>query len=95
MLQGREDVRKEFESELARTVTGKRRSIKAWILVVLCAAVLVSGALAVTAVSASDQIKDQDKDQDRLMDGSCDDCVNDCTSDCVEDCTCDCPCCTE
>jgi len=88
-------MRNEFESELARDVSGKKRSVKAWIMVAFCAAVLVSGAFAVTAVSASDQIKDQDKIQDKLADGSCDDCVNDCTSDCTEDCTCDCPCCTE
>jgi len=87
-------MRKEFESELAKKVSGTKRSSKAWIMVAFCAAVLISGALAVTAASAADQDKVQDKIQDQLKDGSCDDCVNDCTSDCTEDCTCDCPCST-
>jgi hypothetical protein len=101
-------MRKEFESELAKQVSGKKRSSKAWIVVALCAAVLVSGAVAVTAVTAADQIKD--KVQDQLKDGTGDNCDSDgicdsdcdgvCDSDCdgvcdcSEDCTCvDCPCC--
>ncbi|HEX7392829.1 MAG TPA: hypothetical protein VF374_07775 [Thermoplasmata archaeon] len=72
-------MRKEFESELAKRVAGKKAPSKAWVMVALCAAVLVCGAVAVTAVAAGngedngDQIQLQDPIQDRLMDGSCED----------------------
>lgn len=76
-------MRKEFESELAEKVAGKKRISKAWTMVALCAAVLICGATAVTAVAAGDmdQTKDQIQDKDMLKDGSCDDCVPICDSD--------------
>jgi hypothetical protein len=97
-------MRKEFESELAKQVSGKKRLSKAWVMVALCAAILVSGAIAVTAVSAADQTRDRIQDPDQFRDGSCLDsdgdgipdnldgdgvCDNDCTCDC--DGICDCP----
>jgi len=98
-------MRKEFESELAKQISGKKRLSKAWVMVALCAAILVCGAAAVTVVSAADQTRLQIKDPDQLKDGSCLDsdcdgipdnldgdcvCDNDCTCDCDGDCTCDC-----
>jgi len=78
-------MRKEFESELAKRVSGKKAPSKAWMMVALCAAVVVCGAVAVTAVSAGDmlrdkdqiQLQDPDQIQDQLQDGSCDDCDGD------------------
>ena len=70
-------MRKEFESDLAKSVAEKGQKKvrgKAWLVMALGAALLVSGFAAVTAVSAADQ--DQIKLQ--LKDGSCedgDDCV--------------------
>ncbi|GEM_PF-4163436 len=89
-------MRKEFESELARQVSGKKRLSRAWVMLALCAAILVSGAAAVTAVAAGNG--DQLQTQDQLKDGSCDDCDGDgiCDYDldgdgvCDNDCTCDC-----
>ncbi len=69
-------MRKEFESDLARSVAEngqKKVRGKAWLVMALCAALLVSGFAAVTAVSAADQ--DQTKLQ--LKDGSCED-ADDC-----------------
>jgi hypothetical protein len=70
-------MRKEFESELAKRVSGKKAPSKAWALVALCATILVCGAVAVTAVSAGNGVDNgdmiQDQVQDKLMDGSCDD----------------------
>lgn len=82
-------MRKEFKSELAEKVAGKKRMSKAWAMAALFAAVLISGAMAVTVVAASngDQIKDQIQDKDMLKDGSCDDC--DPTCDCDGDGICD------
>ena len=66
-------MNKEFESELAKRVAGKKKYSKAWVVVALCAAVLMSGAMAVTVVAADgkDRTQDQIKDQDMLQDGSC------------------------
>jgi len=69
-------MRKEFESELAKRVSGNRAPSKVWTMVALCAAVLVAGALAVTAVAAGDMLKDQDRIQDKAMDGTGDNCVD-------------------
>ena len=80
-------MRKEFESELAEKVAGKKRITKAWAMAALFAAVLISGAMAVTVAAAGngdmDQTKDQLQDQDMLQDGSCDDCdpIGDCDGD--------------
>ncbi len=77
-------MRKEFESELAEKVAGKKRISKAWAMTALFAAVLISGAMAMTVVAAAgdmDQIKDQIQDKDMLKDGSCEDCVPICDSD--------------
>ena len=94
-------MRKEFESELAKQVSGKKRLSKAWVMVALCAAILVSGAVAVTAASAADQIRLQLQDgtgDNCVDDGICDPildgdgvCDNDCTCDCDGDGICDCP----
>ena len=100
-------MRKEFESELAKRVSGKKAPSKAWAMVALCATILVCGAVAVTAASAGDMLKlqDQDQIQDQLKDGSCVDSDGDgiCDNFVDEDgdgicdlcgtCTCvDCPC---
>lgn len=94
-------MRKEFESELAKRVSGKKAPSKAWALVALCAAVVVCGAAAVTAASAGNMNGDclQDQIQDQLMDGSCEDSDGDgiCDNFVDEDgdgiCDlCDCPC---
>ena len=66
-------MRKEFESELARKVSGKRVSSKVWVVVALCAAVAVCGAAAVTAVAAGNG----DMLQDQLKDGTGDNCTCD------------------
>jgi hypothetical protein len=100
-------MRKEFESELAKRVSGKKTPSKAWVMVALCAAVLVCGAVAVTAVAAGNGDMLRDQDQDQLMDGSCVDCDGDGICDNFVDadgdgicdlcgtCTCvDCPCST-
>jgi hypothetical protein len=97
-------MNKEFESELAKRVAGKKKSSKVWVVVALCAAVLMSGAMAVTVVAADDKDQIKDKTMDKLQDGSCtdSDCVPDldgdgicdCDTDgdgicdCAEDCTC-------
>lgn len=72
-------MNKEFESELAKRVAGKKKSSRAWVVVALCAAVLMSGAMAVTVVAADDQDRVKDQVKDKLQDGSCTD------SDCVPD----------
>jgi len=94
---------KEFESELAKKVAGKKRSSRAWVVVALCAAVLMSGAMAVTVVAADDQDRTRDQIQDpimdKLQDGSCEDSVVviDSDGDGICDCDtdgdgiCDCP----
>lgn len=95
---------KEFESELAKKVAGKKRSSRAWVVVALCAAVLMSGAMAVTVVAAGDQDRIKDQTMEKLQDGSCvdpvvvidsdGDGICDCDTDgdgvcdCPEDCTC-------
>jgi hypothetical protein len=93
-------MRKEFESELARKVSEKRRSGKAWVMIALSAAILVSGAVAVTAAAAYDQdrvrlqLKDASEDCDPVCDSDCDGiCDSDCDGICDSDCdaTCDCP----
>jgi len=70
-------MRKDFESELAKKVSGQtKRLSKAWVVMALCAAVLVTGAAAVTAVAASSNgtgVCDQTQDRDILQDGSCED----------------------
>ena len=86
-------MRTEFESDLAKSVAEKGQKKvrgKAWLVMALGAALLVSGFAAVTAVSAGDQ--DQIKLQ--LKDGSCEEVPEDCDpicdevcdQDCVEDC---------
>ena len=71
-------MRKEFESEIARNVSGKKKPSKAWAMVALCAAVLVSASAAVTVVAAGngDMVRDQ------LKDGTGDNCSGDCDRDC-------------
>ncbi|MBE0518970.1 MAG: hypothetical protein IH630_07090 [Thermoplasmata archaeon] len=67
-------MRNEFESDLAKSVAEKgQKNVrgKAWLVMALGAALLVSGFAAVTAVSAGDMDKTQTQDQ--LKDGSCDD----------------------
>jgi hypothetical protein len=83
--QGSEDVRKEFESELAREVSGRKKHSKAWAMVALCAAVLVSASVAVTAVTAGNG----DMIQDQLKDGTGDNCDSNGTCDGDGDCDCD------
>jgi hypothetical protein len=74
-------MRKEFESDLAEKVAGKKRLSKAWAMTALFAAILISGAMAVTVAAAGNGDMDQTKDQ--LKDGSCDDCdpIGDCDGD--------------
>lgn len=87
--QGSEDVRKEFESELAKKVSGKKSHSKAWTMIALCAAVIAVGAFAVNAVVAGNAYKTGDldgtPDQDRLQDGTGDNCDCDCDGDGVCD----------
>lgn len=73
---------KEFESDLAKRISRPRRASRVWIAMAFCAALMVSGAFAVTAVTADsngnqtgdmDGDKDQDQVQQQLQDGSCDD----------------------
>jgi len=82
-------MRKEFKSRLAKKVSEPKRMGKAWFPLALCAALLISGAFAVTGGLADpngnqtgDQDGDQDKDQLQLRDGSCDD---DCDGICDND----------
>jgi hypothetical protein len=94
--QGSEDMRKEFESELAKQISGKRKLSKAWVMVALCAAILVCGAAAVTVASAADQTRDRIQTPDQLKDGTGDNCVGDGICDPIldgdgtcDDCICD------
>ena len=85
---GSEKMRKEFESELAKDVSGRKKKLsKVWIAVAFCAAILVSGAAAVTAVAAGngDCDKTQDQTQDQLQDGSCEDTDCDGEPDLIQD----------
>ncbi len=72
---------KEFESELAKKISGPRKASKVRIAMAFCAALVVVGAFAVTAAMADsngnqtgdmDGEKDQDQVQQQLQDGSCD-----------------------
>ncbi len=71
---------KEQESDPVKRISGARRASRAWIAVAFCAALVVSGAFAVTAATADsngnqtgdlDGEKDQDQVQQQLQDGSC------------------------
>lgn len=67
-------MRKEFESELAKEVSGRSKGpSRLWIAAALCAAVLIVGVAATTVVAASNGNMMGDCDQDRLQDGSCED----------------------
>ncbi|UCE45990.1 MAG: hypothetical protein JSU93_03770 [Methanobacteriota archaeon] len=73
-------MRKEFEGELAKKGLESKRTCRACVSLGLCAALLISGAFAVTGGLADpngnqtgDQDGDQDKDQLQLRDGSCGD----------------------
>ena len=82
-------MRKEFESESAKKISRPKTLSKVWIPLTLCAALVVSGAFAVTGGLADpngnqtgDQDGDPDKDQLQLRDGSCgDDCDGVCDRD--------------
>ncbi len=79
-------MRKNFESELAKKVSEKNRHSKGWIMVALSAAILISSAVAVTAVAAYDQ----DRVRLQLKDNTSEDCDGICDSDCDGICDSDC-----
>jgi hypothetical protein len=93
-------MRNEFESGLARRVAERvpeKRTIgKAWIALVLCAAMLAVSAASVVAMQAwnGDANGDILRETDPARDGSCQDTLveSDGTCDCICDCTCDCTC---
>lgn len=65
---------KEFESEIAKKVSGRTKGAnKVMIALAVCAAALVIGVAATTAVAAGNMNGDCDQTQDRdqLKDGSC------------------------
>jgi hypothetical protein len=98
-----DSMRKEFESGLARRVAErkpeKRTVGKAWIALVLCAAIFAVSAASVAAMQAMNGEGQGDllTDREQLKDGSCEetltdsDGICDCTCDCADDCVCDCP----
>jgi hypothetical protein len=92
-------MRKEFESGLARSITGQKKERKmlgkAWITLALGAVLLAGSALAVAAMQNQGATAPGDQIQDRLQDGTCEDVTvpdSDGVSDCICDCTCDCDC---
>jgi len=102
-------MRKEFESELGRSISGQKKERKTlgkvWITIALGAVLLAGSALTVAAQwngdengagivnGDQDQIRDPELNPD--CDGICDN-DGDGVCDCPEDCTCvNCPCCTE
>jgi len=90
--QGSDIVKREFESELARKVSGlkKERKIlgKAWISLALGAVLLAGSALAVTAkwTGGEDGAGVVNGDQEQIRDPEVNpDCVCDCDGDCDYD----------
>jgi hypothetical protein len=98
--EGSEIVRKEFESNLARSITGQKKETrilgKAWISVALCAVLLAGSALAVTAqwtggengAGVDNGIQDQIRDPESSPDCTCD-CDGICDNDADGDGVCD------
>lgn len=99
-------MRKEFESRLAERVAERRPERKllgrAWLALVLGAAILAVSAVSVTAMQAMNGGGNGDLlvDREQLQDGSCEetlidsdgDGICDAVCDCTCDCVCDCPC---
>jgi len=76
---------KEFESEIAKKVSGRKKgATKAMVVMALCAAVLAIG-MAATVVAAGNMNGDCDQTQDQLKDGSCEDTDCDGTPDQIQD----------
>ncbi|UCE80788.1 MAG: hypothetical protein JSV94_06525 [Methanobacteriota archaeon] len=73
-------MRNEFETELVRKVERRKKPSKAWAMVALCAAILVSAYAAITVVAAGNGTMSQDQ----LKDGTGDNCDGDgvCDNDC-------------
>ncbi len=106
--EGDKEMRKEFESGLAKNIAGKKAEKrvlgKAWMALVLGAVLLAGSAVTVAAMQNQGETGLGDQTQDQLKDGSCEDALTasdgvcDCPCDGVCDCTCDncnCPCCAD